>query len=143
MSDISKIRVDGLDYDIKDAVARESIAGLQGITYVESSTDNMVNVRDLESGTYVFLGKFKPFSGSTSTLNFSSRLLVNIVRGSSYTSMMVFYPVNNCVQYMKITDTANEKKYVYLNDLVDKVDALEASIGDIGTLLDSINGEVV
>lgn len=143
MSDISKIRVDGLDYDIKDAVARESIAGLRGITYVESSTDNMVNVRDLESGTYVFLGKFKPFAGSTSTLSFSSRLLVNIVRGSSYTSMMVFYPVNNCVQYMKITDTTNEKKYVYLNDLVDKVDALEASIGDIGTLLDAINGEVV
>ena len=169
MSDISKIRVDGEDYDIKDAVARESIAGLQGITYVESSTDNMVNVRDLESSTYVFYGKFKPFSGSTSTLSFSSRLLVNIVRGSSYTSMMVFYPVNNCVQYMKITDTAVElKKYVYLNDLMDSVDALEAavgtltdlttteqsslvgainevnaSIGDIGTLLDSINGEVV
>lgn len=168
MADISKIKVDDVEYDIKDAVARESIAGLQGITYVESSTENMVNVRDLESGTYVFLGKFKPFSGSTSTLSFSSRLLVNIIRGSSYTSMMVFYPVNNCVQYMKITDTANEKKYVYLNDLMDTVDALEtsvgdltalttteqtslvgavnevnASIGDIGTILDAINGEVI
>lgn len=194
MPDISKIKVDDVEYDIKDTTARGQIGdvtalgtenqsdlvtavnelvtkieGLSGITYVESTTDAPVYVRDLESGTYVFYGKFKPFSGSTSTMSFSSKLLVNIVKGSSYTSMMVLYPVNNCVQYMKITDTAVElKKYVYLNDLADAIDALEtsvgtltdltttdqsslvaavnevnASIGDIGTILDAINGEVI
>lgn len=160
MSDLSKIRVDDVDYDLKDATARgligdvtalgtdvqsdlvtainelvTKIASLSGITYVESSTDNMVNVRDLDSGTYVFQGKFRAFSGATSVLSFSSKLLVNIVKGSSYSSMMVLYPVNNCVQYLKITDTATElKKYIYLNDLADAVDTLETSVGDITTL---------
>ena len=129
MADISKIKVDGADYDIKDAVARESIAGLQGITYVESTdTDNMTVIRDMESGTYVFYGKFKAYTGSTSTITFSSRLLVNVVRQTAASHVMVFYPVNNCVQYLKITDTDTEKKYVYLNDLMSAIGTLDELI---------------
>lgn len=160
MADISKIRVDEVDYDIKDAIARgligdlstlsttekadlvaalneiaAQIAGLGGITYVESTdTSNLVSIRDLESGTYVFYGKFKPYAGSTATLTFSSKLLVNVVKQSSASQVMVFYPVNNCVQYLKVTDDTYERKNVYLNDLMDDVAALETAVGDVTTL---------
>lgn len=89
-----------------------------GITYLESTdTENLINIRDLESGTYVFYGKFKPFSGSTSTLTFSSKLLVNVITRTNDTQVMVFYPVNNCVQYLNITDDTFERSNIYLNDL--------------------------
>lgn len=99
--------------------ARANIGAAEacGITYLESSTDNMVSIRDLSSGTYIFYGKFKPFASSTATVSFSSSLLVNVITGTSNTQIMVFYPVNNCIQYMKITDDAYERKNIYLNDL--------------------------
>lgn len=164
MADISKTRVDNVEYDIKDAVARGYIGDLSslsteeksnlvaalnevaaaaasaaggacGITYIESTdTDNPVSIRDLASGTYVFYGKFKPFSGSTNTITFSSKLLVNVVKQSSASHVMVFYPVNNCVQYLKATDDTYERKNVYLNDLMTAVDTLETSVGDITAL---------
>lgn len=141
MANISKFRVNGLEYDLKDATARASlddltvqIASLSGIPFVESTTDSMVNIRDMESGTYVFYGRFKPFAGSTGTLTFSSKLLVNVIKRTADSQVMVFYPVNNCVQYLKVTDDAYERKNVYLNDLMDTVEALETAVGDISTL---------
>lgn len=128
MAVISKVQVDDVLYDF----GAES-----GISYVESTdTENMNVLRDLESGTYVLYGRFKPFSASTSTLTFSSKLLVNIVRQSDASHVMVFYPVDNCVQHLKITDEASEKTIVNLNELM-------ASVGDISSVLDAINGEVV
>lgn len=92
-----------------------------GITYVESSDlENLVNIRDLESGTYVFKGRFRPYAGSTATLAFSSSLLVNVVKRTNDTQVMVFYPVNNCIQYLYITDTEYTRTNVYLNDLATK-----------------------
>lgn len=160
MPDISLIQVDGVEYEIRDAIARgligdlstlstteqadlvaalneiaTQIAGLSGITYVESTdTSNLVSIRDMESGTYVFYGKFKPYAAATSTLTFSSKLLVNIVKRTADTQVMVFYPVNNCVQYLKVTDDTYERKNLYLNDLMDAVDTLETSVGDLTAL---------
>lgn len=153
MSDISKIMVDDVAYNLKDAVARTGlgdldelgttekanlvaainemvaqIASLGGITYLESTdTSNLVSIRDLESSTYVFYGKFKPFAASTSTLTFSSRLLVNVVKQSSASHVMVIYPVNNCVQYLKVTDSTYERKNIYLSDL-------QAAVGTLSNL---------
>lgn len=160
MADISKAKVDNVEYDIKDAVARAAIGDLSalsteeksnlvaalneiaaaasggacGITYLESDSENPTAMRDIDSGTYVFYGRFKPFAGSSSTINFSSKLLVNVVKQSSASHIMVFYPVNNCVQYLKATDTDYERKNVYLNDLMDTVDTLETAVGDLTTL---------
>lgn len=160
MADISKIRVDEVDYDLKDAIARglignldslgtteksdlvaalnelvAQIQSLSGITYVESTdTSNLVSIRDMESGTYVFYGKFKPYAASTSTLTFSSKLLVNLVKRTADTQVMVFYPVNNCVQYLKVTDDTYERKNIYLNDLMAAVDTLETDLGDLTAL---------
>ena len=95
-----------------------AVAAAPTIPRIESTdTENMVVLRDLESGTYVLYGRFKPFAGSDSTMTFSSSLLVNLIRRSADTQIQIFYPVNNCIQYLKITDTEYERKDVYLNDL--------------------------
>ena len=89
------------------------------IIYIESlDTSNLVNLRDLESGTYVLKGYFHPFNGSTASITFSSALLVNIITKTAGTHVQVFYPVNNCVQFLSITDDSYERTNVYLNDLV-------------------------
>lgn len=94
-------------------------AGAGAIPKIESTDpDNMVVLRDLESGTYVLYGRFKPFAGSDSTMTFSSSLLVNLIKRTAETHVQIFYPVNNCVQYLKITDTDYTRTDVYLNDLV-------------------------
>ena len=79
--------------------------------------NNMVNLRDLESGSYVLHGEFKPYSGSDATLTFGSNLVVNVLRGSNNSQIQVLYPDDNCVQYLNITDASYERKDVYFNDL--------------------------
>lgn len=142
-------------YDIKDAVARAGIGDLTalnttnqsdlvsainevaesagggdcGITYIESNdTENPVVLRELASGTYVLQGKFRPHPGSTRTLSFSSKLLVNIITKTAGTHVQVFYPVNNVVQFLNITDDAYERTDVNLNDLQASLETLENTV---------------
>lgn len=100
----------------------EGSGGGEGvIKKIESlDTENMVVLRDLESGTYVLRGRFVPYAGADSTMSFSSSLLVNLIKRTDDTQVQIFYPVNNCVQYLKITDTAYERTNIYLNDLVNQ-----------------------
>lgn len=93
--------------------------GEGSVPKIESLDDgNLVVLRDLESGTYVLYGRFVPFQGSDSTMTFGSSLLVNVLRRSAETHVQVFYPFENCVQHLKITDTDYTRTDVYLNDLV-------------------------
>lgn len=88
------------------------------IQRIESTdTENMVVLRTLESGSYVLYGRFKPYEGADSTMTFSSGLLVNVIKRTADTHIQIFYPVNNCVQHLTITDTEYTRKDVYLNDL--------------------------
>jgi hypothetical protein len=96
-----------------------------GIQFVASTdTSNLLNLRDFESGTYVLSGKFHPYAGSTATVTFASALLVNIITKTAGTHVQVFYPVNNCVQFLEITDDSYERTNVYLNDLLAAVGTL-------------------
>jgi hypothetical protein len=104
------------------------------ITYLSSDTTNMINLRDLASGTYVLYGKFRPYAGSTATVSFASDLLVNIITKTAGTHVQVFYPVNNCVQFLNITDDSYERTNVYLNDLLAKSE-ITSSIDDNGVLV--------
>ena len=93
--------------------------------------DNMVNLRDIDSGSYILYGKFKPHSGSDTTLTFEANILVNILKGSSISQVQAFYPNKNCIQYLKITDDSYERSDVYLNDLATKDYVDQIDIGGI------------
>lgn len=108
----------GEQYDDATDKAAQQTGGAGAIPRIESlDTENLVVLRDLESGTYVLYGRFKPFAGSDSAMTFSSGLLVNVLKRTAETHMQVFYPLNNCVQHLKITDTDYTRTDVYLNDL--------------------------
>lgn len=87
----------------------------QPIKYVESlDQNNMVNLRDLESGSYILHGYFHPYAGATNTLTFSSNLLVGIVTKTAGTHVQIFYPVNNVVQFLEImVDSTQATGYTY------------------------------
>lgn len=110
----------GEQYGSQTSEAARGQTGAAGaIPKIESlDNDNLVVLRELESGTYVLYGRFKPFAGSDSAMTFSSGLLVNVLKRTAETHMQVFYPLNNCVQHLKITDTDYTRTDVYLNDLV-------------------------
>lgn len=84
-------------------------SGTSPIKYVESNTDNMIYLRDLESGTYVLYGKFRPYNGSTSTCTFSTGMLVSVIRNTSISYIQIFYSKNNTIQYCEITDDTYER----------------------------------
>ena len=108
----------GKQYDQSNSTAKAQ-AGAGAIPKIESlDNENLVVLRDLESGTYVLYGRFRPFQGSDSAMTFSSSLLVNVLKRTGETHVQVFYPLNNCVQHLKITDTDYTRIDVYLNDLV-------------------------
>lgn len=100
----------------------EALAGLP-IKYVEGSSnaDEVTYLRDLESGTYVLKGTFKPYEGSGTVCRFSSNLLVNVVKGTlnkvPTSHIQIFYPVNNVVQFCDITDESYKRTDIKLNEL--------------------------
>ena len=98
--------------DVLSSIPPETIRKIESL-----DLNNMLILRDLDSGTYVLYGKFKPYPEADSTMSFSSDILVNIIRRTNDSQVQIFYPYNNCVQYLKITDTSYERTNVYLNDL--------------------------
>lgn len=118
--------------------------GTSSIKYVESNDNaNLLNLRDFPSGTYVLSGRFRPYSGSSATVSFASALLVNIITKTAGTHVQVFYPVNNCVQFLDITDDSYKRTNVYLNDLLESIGSLSSlETTDKTSLVNAIN-EVV
>lgn len=95
-----------------------SVYGEHPVKLIESlDTENIMSLRDIESGSYVLKGYFTPYAGCDSTMTFGSSLVVNISKRSDASYVQVFYPYNNCVQYIKATDSSYEQNNVYLNDL--------------------------
>ncbi len=85
--------------------------GSSPIKYVESlDSENPLYLRDLESGTYILYGKFRPFNGSTSSCTFSTGMLVSVIRNTSISYLQIFYSKNNTIQYCEITDDTYERK---------------------------------
>lgn len=87
----------------------EAIAGLP-IKYVEGDSSNPIYLREMESGTYILYGKFKPYNGSTGTFTFSTGMLVSIQKATETTYVQVFYSKSNTIQYLEITDEAYTRK---------------------------------
>ncbi len=73
------------------------------IKYVESlDTDNLLDLFSLESGTYVLMGKFRPYPEAPNVFTFSKKQLVSVSKGSLSTCVQIFYPPYNTIQYLNI-----------------------------------------
>ena len=121
-----------------EILAKIPIIAPQTVKRVESlDMENMIILRTLDSGSYILYGRFKPYTGAPSTMTFSSELLVNIIKSTNESHIQIFYPYNNCVQYLKITDDSYERNNVYLNELatVSYVDELFSSDEDIASMM--------
>ena len=69
-----------------------------------TDSSNRVPLRSLSSGTYVLKGYFTAFEGSSANYTFSTGMLVAVVVSNDITYVQIFYPKNNAVQYLEITD---------------------------------------
>lgn len=81
----------------------------QPVKWLKSEEGNPVVVRTLNNGLYIFSGIFLPFAGSTSTMQFIAKCLVQVLNNVNTTYLMIFYPPNCTIQYCKITDDTYEK----------------------------------
>lgn len=102
----------GIDYrEITDStymkkyVKLSEMESASHIHYVESmDAENMLAIRDFESGTYILHGYFTPFTGCTQKYTFSSDMLVSVVRETARSYVQVFYSKGNAIQYLEIDD---------------------------------------
>ena len=84
------------------------------IKYVESTSDNILDLFSMESGTYILKGSFRPYPNATKYLTFSKLQLVSVSKGSLSTCVQVFYPPYNAIQYLNIwADDTLEAGYDY------------------------------
>ncbi len=117
------------------------------IQYIESpDSANPVFVRDLDSGLYIFYGKFRPFNGSSTGLNFSDRMLVNIVKKTAGSHVQIFYPVNNVVQFLTImadADAPGGHTYTRTDVKLNDLHALLSSVGNLAALKTTEKGSIV
>lgn len=95
------------------------------VNYIESlDSGNMVNLRDLDSGTYILKGKFRPFVGSTHIYTFSSGMLLSIVKQETTSYVQIFYSKDNTIQYLEIGDssvTRKDAKLINMESIANKV----------------------
>lgn len=125
----------------------EALAGLP-IKYVEGSSnaDETTYLRDLESGTYVLKGTFKPYKGSGTVCKFSSNLLVNVVKGTlnkvPTSHIQIFYPVHNVVQFCDITDESYKRTDIKLNELANAT-TVEEMIAAANTAAQNLYGNAL
>ncbi len=158
MADIKTIEVDGVEYNINDATARSSIGDLSAleteakgdlvaaineaassggsspVQYVESLDEsNLTNLRDLETGTYVMYGYFRPYAGASTVLTFDN-LQVNVVRKTAGTHVLVFSTLNSIVNFLEIlVDDTASGGFTYNRTDISMMD-LFGLIAKVGTL---------
>ena len=92
----------------------ENIKALLGdkapIILSNMDSSNRVPLRSLESGTYILQGYFTSYEGGTHKYTFSTGMLVAVVYSSDMSYVQIFYPKNNTIQYLEISDTAVSRK---------------------------------
>lgn len=119
-----------IDYN---ALANLPITYIESIPGSDATADDLVAIRDLPSRFYIFYGKFTPHKGSGYVYTFSDNVLVSVVRKASASHVQVFYPVNNAMQYLQITDdsyTRKDAKLVNMEDVTNRVSTISAESDD-------------
>lgn len=101
-----------------------------------SSPDNLVQIRDLETGVYMLYGYFSPFRNSDVTMTFDNSI-VCISRKTAGTHLMCLTALNCKVNFLEIlvdesapgghTYTRTDINLLDLHALIGRVEALEAA----------------
>lgn len=107
---------------------------LQYITSLDEA--NLVNLRDLATGSYVLYGYFRPFAGSPNTLTIDTQL-VNVVRKSAGSHVLIFSTLNSIVNFLEIlVDSSNSYGFTYTRTDIKMLDlhGLIAKVGDLSGL---------
>lgn len=120
---------DGLPADPAPDVYAQIMEKLNGagdgcqIKYVESlDEENLVNLRDLESGMYILYGYFKPFPDSDSTL-IVDRGFYMVARVDEGSHLLSISPLNFKMTCHEIlVDDTNEKGFTYTNTRINLLD---------------------
>ena len=103
-------------YPVIDQYIVEHDISNSPVKYVHSPDDdgNVINLRDLESGTYVLDGRFIGFQKDdrTTMVGFHWGFPVVIGRTETKTYLQCLYPPQNTVQYVEISDEG-----FYRNDM--------------------------
>lgn len=172
MADIKNIQVDGVDYAIKDESARNSIGDLSQlateakgdlvsalnelsagagsgsgpIQRIESLDEsNLLNLRDLETGSYVLYGYFRPFPGASNYLPFDN-LLVNVYHVDEGSHLFEFSTANSEVNFIEIlVDASAEGGFTYSRTAINMLElsGLIAKLGNLNELTTTEKGSVV
>lgn len=168
MADIKNIQVDGVDYAVKDETARNSIGDLSQLTTeakdnlvnavnelsgrkgpiqrIESLDEtNMKNLRDLETGSYVLYGYFRPFAGASNYLPFDN-LLVNVYHVDEGSHLFEFSTANSEVNFIEIlVDASAEGGHTYSRTAINMLElsGLIAKLGNLDELATTEKGSVV
>ena len=103
------------------------------VKYLESAASAPVSLRSLDSGSYVLSGRFIPYDGSTKFSTFSANMIVLILKSSSASYVQVFYPGNNTIYYLEISDTEfirSEAKLSFMEFISNKVTSIDETADD-------------
>lgn len=97
---------------VSDYLTENPVEVEHPVKYIESSKDDKVCLRDLETGNYVLYGYFKPFLNSSSTLIIDN-MLMHLYRSDSGTYMTSVAADGEITVYEILVDETNANGYTY------------------------------
>ena len=107
------------------------------ITRIESlDTENLVNLRDLESGHYILYGYFSPYANSDISIN-ADNSLISVVRKNAGSHIICLDPLNAKIVFFEImVDETAEKGFQYTRTIIPVLDvyALIEKVGELDKL---------
>lgn len=90
------------------------------ILRIESMDDsNLVNLRDLDSGTYILYGYFTPYSGSPDSITIDN-CIAAVVHLNAGSHIMVYNPRNFKIECYEILE--NDGSFTYTRDVISLLD---------------------
>lgn len=105
-SDIVAKFPDVLEQWKKDILSEIEYVGDKHISYLKSPDEDGATLclRNLNSGVYIFNGTFKPYLDATSTIEFTSDMLANIISEDDVSHVQILYAKDNTIQYLEVYD---------------------------------------
>ena len=103
------------------------------VKYLESADSAPVSLRSLDSGSYVLSGSFIPHDGSTKFFTFSENMIVLVLKSSSALYVQVFYPRDNTIGYLEISDTEfirSTAELSFMESISNKVTRIDETADD-------------